>query len=162
MADTITSVQLRPMTDDEYNSWSAIMWEDYAQERAKAGTTPLEEERAEAQRQMAELLPNGLHTDHHLFWMVIDAANPQAGAVGKLWVFHNEPKQQAFIYDIEMNPELRGKGYGRATLAALEDKMRAIGVTRIALNVFGFNTVARHLYQNVGYQEVAIFMQKDI
>lgn len=162
MAGTATTVQLRPMTDDEYNAWSATVWEDYAQDRAKAGNTPIEQERAEAQQQHEELLPNGLHTDHHYFWMVMDAANPQAGAVGKLWVFHNEPKKQAYIYDIEMNPELRGKGYGRATLAALEDEMRAHGVTRIALNVFGYNSVARHLYQSVGYSEVAVLMQKDI
>ena len=162
MAGTATSVQLRPMTDDEYTAWSALMWEEYAHDRAKAGNTPLDEERAAAQAQQAELLPDGLHTNHHFFWTVVDAADAQMGAVGKLWVFHDESKKQAFIYDIEMAPEQRGKGYGRATLGALEDEMRTHGVTRIALNVFGYNTVARHLYQNVGYQEVAIYMQKDI
>ncbi|MEO7001442.1 MAG: GNAT family N-acetyltransferase [Ktedonobacterales bacterium] len=162
MTDTHMAIRLQPMTDDEYNTWSEVMWEEYARDRAKAGNTPLEEERAEASRQQADLLPNGLHTDHHFFWTVVDASDTQAGDVGKLWVFHNVAKQQAFIYDIEMNPEQRGKGYGRATLAALEDQMRTRGITRICLNVFGYNAVARHLYENVGYQEVAIFMQKDI
>jgi len=40
--------------------------------------------------------------------------------------------------------------------------MRACGVTRIALNVFAKNAVARHLYDAVGYHPVATVMQKDI
>ena len=37
-----------------------------------------------------------------------------------------------------------------------------LGVTQIALNVWGDNVVARRLYERVGYQPQAIYMTKDI
>jgi ribosomal protein S18 acetylase RimI-like enzyme len=61
-----------------------------------------------------------------------------------------------------MSVEQRGRGYGTAALAALEETLRPRGVTRIGLNVFGKNTGAQRLYARVGYYPIAIAMQKDI
>jgi len=43
-----------------------------------------------------------------------------------------------------------------------EDEARALGVSRIELNVFGGNAVARRLYLSMGYAERAISMGKDL
>ena len=83
-------------------------------------------------------------------------------AVGSLWVFVDEPKKRAFIYNIEIDAAQRGKGYGRRALELLEETLRPQGVTRIALNVFGDNAIAQALYRKIGYYTVATYMQKEI
>src|SRR5258708_7353797 len=152
-------ITLRPMTEAEYGPYIAWLREDYARERAESGETPLEEEREASSRQIDGLVPQGLATPNHHFWVMTDEVG---SAVGNLWVFVNPDKQRAFIYDIAIAEERRGQGLGRQALSALEDTLRPMGVRRIALNVFGKNTVARHLYETQGYSTVAINMQKDI
>ncbi len=152
-------VTLRPMTDAEYEPYLRRVRETYARDRAESSRTSLEEELAEADRQIAQLLPNGLGTPNQHLWTVVDAVG---APVGILWVYVDRDHQRGFIYDIEMREDQRGKGYGRATLEALEAELRPRDVTRIALNVFARNAVARHLYDQVGYYPVATVMQKDI
>lgn len=152
-------VTLRPMSDAEFDEYMRVLRVNYAQERAESANTPLEEEQVEADRQIDQLLPEGLRSPGHYFWHVVDEAG---NAVGTLWVFEDVAKHRAFIYGIEMRAEQRGKGYGTAALAALEETLRPRGVTRIALNVFGKNTGAQRLYARVGYYPTAIAMQKDL
>ncbi len=152
-------VTLRPMTDEEYATYSATMLEDYAATRARNTGTTLEEERVASAQQIAELLPNGLHTPNHYFWRVInDAGEP----VGVLWVHSQRAPGMAFIYDIAMDADQRGKGYGAATLEAMEAALKPMGVTSVGLNVFGDNPGAQHLYAKMGYQVVATSMRKVI
>lgn len=68
----------------------------------------------------------------------------------------------AWIYDIEVMEDHRGKGYGRAILHAAEQETLKNGVNSIGLNVFGTNTVARSLYESAGYEITAQQMQKEI
>jgi ribosomal protein S18 acetylase RimI-like enzyme len=150
---------LRPMTELEYERYLQYLHEDYAQERSKSLGTPIEEEREFAVRQIGELLRDGLSTEGHSLWMLVDDAGT---AVGHLWAFLDAKTQRAFIYDIVVDEPYRGKGYGAAALAILEREMKARGATRISLNVFGQNVVAMHLYQKMGYSTAATLMQKDI
>src|SRR5689334_9866457 len=153
-------VTLRPMSDAEFDAYMRVLRVNYAQERAESANTSLEEEQAESDRQLNQLLPDGLRSPGHFFWNVVDAA--VGSVVGTLWVFEDAAKHRAFIYGIEMSAEQRGKGYGTAALATLEETLRPRGVTRIALNVFGKNTGAQRLYARVGYYPIAIAMQKDL
>ena len=66
----------------------------------------------------------------------------------------------AFIWDIAIVAEYRGRGYGRAALQALEPLVRELGYDSIGLHVFGDNEVARQLYRSVGYMETDVSMQK--
>ena len=43
-----------------------------------------------------------------------------------------------------------------------EAEVRARGLPRIELNVFGGNAVARGLYRSLGYDEVAVVMEKEL
>lgn len=49
----------------------------------------------------------------------------------------------------------RGKGVGNLAMHFIEDKIKEQGFQRIELGVFEFNTRAIHLYQKLGYQEIA-------
>ncbi len=51
-------------------------------------------------------------------------------------------------------PELRGRGYARALLGALEDLGRDLGHTRMRLDTGAEQPHARALYLSAGYSEI--------
>lgn len=147
------------MTQAEYDIYIEESCEDYAQERARNFGTPIEDERAAAREQIDDLLEHGLETEHQHIW-VLDHADD--GNVGHIWVFVNPERQRAFIYDVAIDSAQRGKGYGKAILDLMEQKVRTMGVRSVGLNVFSSNTVARHLYERQGYQITNYNMQKEL
>lgn len=152
-------VTLRPMTEAEYETFIAELTPAFAAERAQAEDTPLERELEAATKQVANILPQGFRTHGHHFWKV----EAEDGAdVGVLWVMIDDAQRRAFIYDIEIDEAQRSKGYGAATLRALEEELRPTTVTHIGLNVFGPNTIAHALYNKMGYQVAATYMLKRI
>lgn len=154
-------VTLRPMSEDEFAALKAAMHASYPEERARAagGGVVTEEEIEAGRRQIDELMGEGLQSTAHHYWKIVA---PEVGAVGDLWVMVDDAKHRAFIYFIGTDAAYRGHGYGQQALEALEAAMRPLGVTQIALNVWGDNHVARRLYERVGYQPQAILMAKDI
>ena len=43
-----------------------------------------------------------------------------------------------------------------------EEQAHGAGATQIGLNVFGHNTVARRLYEALGYETTAVLMRKEL
>jgi ribosomal protein S18 acetylase RimI-like enzyme len=83
--------------------------------------------------------------------------------VGVLWLGLSYPRDDSvWIYDIEVDAEHRGKGFGRLLLAAAEEEARRAGATAMGLQVFGANAVARGLYESAGYEPVSIVMRKPL
>ncbi|HEV2239329.1 MAG TPA: GNAT family N-acetyltransferase [Ktedonobacterales bacterium] len=148
---------LRPMTEPEYEQYNTTAWEEYAQDRARNSGTSIEHEREVVATQRASLQAQGMRTPGHHYWHVVDDAG---AVVGALWVHVALGSDRAFIYDIAIDADQRGKGLGKATLALLEAWARGQGVTSIALNVFGDNTIAQTLYRQQGYQVDALQMSK--
>jgi ribosomal protein S18 acetylase RimI-like enzyme len=152
-------VTLRPMTQAEYEKLRSWMDEDYAREVAKAMGVSIEEGRAATQKQLADLLKDGVQTEGHYLWKIV---TEDGAAAGDLWVMVEPAKERAFIYFIGIDEAYRGKGYGRAAMKTLETTVKPLGASRIDLNVFGDNTAAINLYQSLGYQALSMGMRKPI
>ena len=58
------------------------------------------------------------------------------------------------IHDLAVLPDHRGKGVGRALLAAVESRARQGGCCKITLEVQDTNTPARGLYESFGFGDV--------
>lgn len=56
------------------------------------------------------------------------------------------------IHDIAVRPESRGRGVGRKLLIAVEDEARNLGCCKVTLEVRSDNTIAKGLYQSVGFK----------
>ena len=65
-----------------------------------------------------------------------------------------------WLYDITIEADERGKGYGRGAMLALEEEVRTLGHESVTLNVWGGNAVARGLYRSLGYVEESVHMRK--
>jgi ribosomal protein S18 acetylase RimI-like enzyme len=142
-------VTLRPLREEELPAFVERGRADYLRELVEfAGLDPDEAERKAA----ADFAPK---PEHRLY-----VAEDAGRAVGVGWL--GEMRGRAFVYEIWVEPEQRGKGYGRATMLALEEEARRQGFARIELNVWGGNAVARKLYRSLGYVERAVLMSKDI
>jgi len=93
--------------------------------------------------------------------------NAHAGLQGQRRAAHGArtwaaPPPGAWLYDIEIAPEQRGKGYGRGLLAALERQLASLRVESLGLNVFADNPVARRLYESSGYDVTTQNMTKTL
>ncbi len=105
-------------------------------------------------------MPQGLATKvHYLFSILVDDSTTP---IGLIWFASREQrgKKSAFIYDFVIHPEFRGKGHGVETLRMLEELVAAMRISRISLNVMGWNHVARALYEKQGYGVTGMGMTK--
>lgn len=158
----MTKVTLRKMTESEFGSFRAKLVTEYAAVNVSAGRWSAEEAEEKSAAQTEELLPQGVDTPRVL---VMIAENSDGERIGHVWVGldrQGTASGGAWIYDIEVAENHRGKGYGRAILHAAEQETLKNGVNSIGLNVFGTNTVARSLYESAGYEITAQQMQKKI
>jgi len=155
------SVQLRPMSDDEFAAWLPQMGDAYAQAMIDDGGMTPEAAREKSAADIGQLFPGGEPSADQLVF-VLEADGER---VGELWLAEREDMSRRpclFVYDVHVDEAQQGRGYGRAAMLLAEDEARRRGLDRIALNVFGRNEVARNLYRSLGYEENAVAMSKAV
>jgi ribosomal protein S18 acetylase RimI-like enzyme len=154
-------VRLEPMTWDQFDVWAQHSVLGFAEQQVSAGLQPRVEATTYARQQFAELLPSGLATPLHLHWTVHErvAGDP---VVGYLWlrVRTLSTEVEAFVFDVEVLEEARGRGLGRATMQAAEQAARELDASVVRLNVFGHNTAALRLYESLGYVVTSLTMTR--
>jgi ribosomal protein S18 acetylase RimI-like enzyme len=85
--------------------------------------------------------------------------------VGHVWFgprSGNPDPSVAWLYDLFVEEASRGRSVGRALMRLVEVEVRAAGMRRIELNVFGDNAHAQRLYESLAYVEMARQMGKDL
>lgn len=158
----MADLHLRPMTETEFEAYLRRAVSGYAAEHVAAGDWAAEDAEVRAAADTAQLLPAGLETEDMLFYM---AEAGDGEVVGWVWLCLRTPHGEraiAWIYDIEVVADQRGKGYGRALLAAAEAELRVREVPAVALNVFGSNEVAQRLYATSGYELMSQQLRKEL
>lgn len=154
------SLILRPMTADEISRYVAVGHDAYVAEYAANSGEPEDEVRRRTEEQYASYFPDGKPAPGHRLLILESEGN----AVGWTWVGPHprqaEDPTAAWLYNIEINEDFRGRGYGCSCLDLVEAHLAQRGVTELGLNVFGSNKVARRLYASADYREVAVSMTK--
>lgn len=152
-------IELIEKSNDDASAWLVQLWKSYYQDLLAAGMTKEQADR-NVERNREQLVKDGrLAPGQRVFDVVNDGSQ-----VGVLWLGH-QPDQSPgewFIYDIEIDEDVRGTGLGRATMLAAEAFVTSQAGTRLGLNVFGNNTVARRLYESLDYRTLSLSMYKDL
>lgn len=158
----MTTVHLVPMAQDDFEKYRAYAIPNYAQEKVRAGNWQSEEALHLAESDYNKLLPDGLSSPHNYLYNIV--TEPDELTVGMLWLAANpkDPDRNAFIYDFLIYETYRRHGYASQALLAVEEKVRALGLEKILLHVFGHNYSALALYQKMGYVITNIHMSKDL
>jgi ribosomal protein S18 acetylase RimI-like enzyme len=156
------SVKLRPLREDEWPVFAEEGKRQYADDMVENGGYERDVAESKAEEDFASVLPDGLATEGHFIFAVEDAATGER--VGRIWFARRQVDigEVAFLYDVHIDEHARGRGLGRAAMLALEDEARDQGLERISLNVFGGNSIARGLYVSLGYEEMHVWMSKDV
>ena len=152
--------KLIPMTQPEFEAFLERLIPDYAADNVRAGYWSEEEALEKSRKQTMSLLPDGLQTKDHYLYTLYEGDN----AVGMIWLRAelDRPIKSGFIFDVEIKEEFRGKGYGKQAMLLIEEKARELGVKRMGLHVFGYNDVAKNLYERIGYKVSSTNMLKDL
>jgi len=79
-------------------------------------------------------------------------------AVGGTHVLNRE-EGVAAIGNVYTRPDCRGQGYARAITTEIVSQLRAAGLPLIVLNVNSENTIARKLYDSLGFVEHCSFVE---
>ena len=146
------------MTDGQYVRYRERAEADYAASIAASGALPPPEARSKARDDYARLLPDGLRSEGHRLW----TAYVGADEAGVLWLH----LKQALGQPARLRLQLRGaRGPAPAGLRPGDDAGGGAGVpgTRRGvggLSVFGHNSGARALYEQMGFEVAAVQMRK--
>ena len=154
-------ITLKDMALQKFNDFIKTSIPAFAIELEKTGEFTKEQANESAQRQYSELLPDGIASEGHYFFNIVD--DEEDRTVGILWVaMKNENgKISAFIYDLEVYESERGKGAATQAMHQTDAFSREKGAEEIWLHVFSSNTIAFHLYENLGYRIRKTFYSKD-
>ena len=158
----MTELAVRAMSEAEYERWQTALAERFAAEQLAAGNWPADGAVERARTANAALLPQGLATPRMLILVAVDDSDRP---LGRVWVGLDHPRgtaDTAFLYDIELEAEHRGRGLGKALLGATEEAVREAGVAALELNVFGSNGGAIALYRSAGYALTTQQMRKEL
>ncbi|MGC8505589.1 MAG: GNAT family N-acetyltransferase [Thermoplasmata archaeon] len=150
-------LDFKPMSRDEFSAYWKYSVDSWKRDMDSAGLIEKGISYEKAEEYAKKFLPDGTDTPgHHLMHIMNDQET-----VGSIWFeIRDRGVREAYLWDIIINENYRGKGYGTDAMRTLEQFIKKEGVERISLNVFGSNTVARNLYVKMGYHEAAVTMIK--
>jgi len=152
---------LVPMDDAQYRAFEQAAIPAYALDKAAAGQWTEEESLDLARKSFSDLLPKGRQTPGNYLFTILDA---ESVPVGTLWISAQERagKRIAYVCDVWIKPEHRRQGHATRALQAAETEARTLGLSGIALHVFGHNITAQALYMQLGYRPTNINMYKSL
>lgn len=155
------SVQLKPMTLEDFEAYLDFTIPIYTAEKVRAGNFKEEDALEQGRKEFKTLLPDGLDTPDHYMFCLYDGDVE----VGYFWICERTQgvKKTVWIYDIVIHENHRRKGYATATFEALEEFMNTnLTARRVELHVFGHNHGAQALYHKLGFNITNIIMAKDL
>jgi ribosomal protein S18 acetylase RimI-like enzyme len=154
------TVTLRPMSPAEFEVAVEATFANGVREWVTTGRIAAEDAPAEIRRQRERSAPDGLATEHMLFFI----GEVDGERIGWIWLaLPGAPPRHAataWVYNVEVDEAHRGKGYGRELMLAAERELVQRGVKHMGLNVFGTNQTAIRLYERLGYAVLSQQMAK--
>jgi ribosomal protein S18 acetylase RimI-like enzyme len=153
------AVTLQPMPPEDIGPWLEQSKADHIADRVDTGEDP-ETARRITTATGERLFPGGTPAAGQYVFLVTEDGLP----VGSVWIGAGQdgPSNVWFLWSIEIDVAARGHGLGRQAIRLAEDFARNSGATKLELNVFGNNSVARGLYESLGYRITTIQMSKQL
>lgn len=151
------ALTLVPVTAQGFPRWIERSRAEYEADLVLAGDSP-----DTAAQRAGEALRRAFPEDQPNAGNAVFELNSDGTGVGYLWIGPDTSGDPTawWVWDIVVDPEHRGRGFGRSAMLLAEDHARAEGARTLGLSVFGFNAAARGLYESVGYDTTSVKMRK--
>jgi len=150
-------VTLRTMKSDEFQRHIITLIEGYAKDKVLAGNWCEEESIGRAKAELAKLLPTDEKTENNYLYSILNDNQ----VIGMIWLAQTG-SEEGFIYEISIDDQFRGSGFGKEAMKQLEEVAKGLGMKKIGLHVFGHSNRAISLYEKLGYMPTNIIMVKEI
>ena len=85
--------------------------------------------------------------DYDLWYL----AQVEAQIIGYFWIQTYPSQKDSFGFDIFINEEHRGKGYGRELIKQGKELLNSKGISKLRISVFKDNYIAKSLYVSLGF-----------
>ena len=85
--------------------------------------------------------------DYDLWYL----AQVEAQIIGYFWIQTYPSQKDSFGFDIFINEEHRGKGYGRELIKQGKELLNSKGISKLRISVFKDNYIAKSLYDSLGF-----------
>ena len=156
-------MRLETMTEAQFSAYAEYTCENYARTSPHYRDIPLERSLPEVKRDFMKRLHAGPATPGFFLLAVLLREEGNEKQIGFFDIGRNsaDPKK-AYIWNVELDASVRGRGFGKRALALAEDYLRARDITRVGLNVFADNSVARKLYDSAGFKVTQMNMEKKL
>ena len=117
--------------------------------------------------QAAAIIRAMFHNDYNLLdpngsYLTVDTSGNLVGDVILGDASRSPDDRQAWVMDISIAPEYRGKGVGNALLLSTLNSARERGYPRIGLIVTIGNSNAQSLYRALGFREIPPYMKSPV
>ncbi|PZE35425.1 GNAT family N-acetyltransferase [Curtobacterium sp. MCPF17_031] len=151
-----SELRLVPTPGERLPGWLDRSMAEYVASRMRSGESR-EQAEANMRQSLEQWFPGGSPaTGHHVWELTLGADT----VVGHLWIGPFTPgSADWWVFEVEVDPAHRRQGHARRALELAHEVARAEGATSIGLNVFGYNTGARHLYEELGYEVASVQMR---
>ena len=154
-------VFLRTMSPHRFDLFIEDNIVRYAVELREAGYANEEAALRKSRNDTQNLLPRGIDTPGHHFFVIVDAATDEE--IGDIWIrLEEEPRRSVFVFSLFLDEAHRGKGFGKDAMRKLDDVAMSMGAESINLHVFGQNERAIRLYRSSGYVVRSMNMGKEL
>lgn len=150
------------MRDSEYPAYLDYFIPDYAVEISSNYGLSDSASLAQAKREIAADLPDGVNTRGQVLLCLIDQSDTSDKLIGYLWYKPDATMRSAFISDFHILASYQGKGLGKQALEVLENELKGKGFEQIKLRVAEDNKRARHVYEVTGFRVTGVNMSKAI
>lgn len=144
------------MLKEEFELYKNNLYEEYAKVLAENLLIPFHDALERSENQIEEILKEESSNKKNQGYNITVNDN----FAGRMWVFVDYKRKNAFIYDIRIFSKYQNKGYAKNAIIELEDKLKQENIKTLGLNVFGNNKVAYNLYKSLGFQEKYISLMK--
>jgi ribosomal protein S18 acetylase RimI-like enzyme len=152
---------IRALTEEEYADWFAAERAWYVRTAEREGV-PDDEALAGADATYRRLLPDGPHTAGLRLRALFDSGT----RIGSLWLSVGgdglPAGLNAYVYAVEVAPEHRGRGHGRALMREADRLCDEAGARRLGLSVYAGNEPALSLYRSLGYRTREVYLSKSL
>lgn len=154
-------ITFRPMLQGEFPAYLAYFIPDYAAEIAANYRVAEADARVQAEREIAQDLPEGPQTAGQDLFCILDGTG-KGDLIGYVWYRTDRDRRSVFICDFCILPDHRGQGRGREALGTFESLMGRQGYREIRLRVAADNARAQHVYAVGGFRVTGVNMSKHI
>ncbi len=154
-------IRLAPMSPDEYQKFYNKSLQEYAYNQVAVGNWRAQDAVSLARQELNEMLPQGLETPNAYLSNIL---NDTDVPIGMMWFYIDEgrPQKTAVLLDFFLFPAFRNQTLAMEVLSVFEKGVRAVGVSRVELQVFGHKSDEIRLYTENAYQQTMVLFAKDL